>query len=101
MAKTKQRDIVIDPHFFVPPGVVDVRQEAEGNAEFFYDTSTQAAPSGIPSTTTADIPSLPASYSIFEQRVRISADGTSVVDVTLDFPDTTGVYSIDVQVTKA
>jgi hypothetical protein len=43
---------------------------------------------------------MPTSFTVYEQRVRISPSGTAVVDVTLDFPDISGVASVDVRVTK-
>jgi len=100
MATSRNRDVVLDPHFFVPSGVVDVRQQSDENNEYLYDVSTLAEEGPVLDTPQSVIPMPPTSYEITEQRVRISSDGRAVVDVYIDFPDIEGINTIDVRVTK-
>lgn len=101
MAVDSNAQVIIDGRFFVPKGVVDVRQaNSESDSDAYqYVADVMVDPTPDPSTAIAPMP--PTSYSIVEQRVRISSDGSAVVDVTLDFPDVAGVESIDVRITKA
>lgn len=100
MATDRIRDIEIDPRFFCPPGVIDVRQANKENGEFYYDEETLAVEGPVLEYPESVLPMPPSSYEIVEQRVRIAPDGRAVVDVTVEFPDIAGVYSIDVRVTK-
>lgn len=97
MAQTRNREIVVDPRFSVPPGVVDVRQENSENGEFNYTQEDQAQDGLIITTPGASVP-IPSSFTIVSQRVRISPGGQQVIDVEIDFPDYP--YSIDVRTTK-
>lgn len=99
MATNRDRDIEIDPRFFVPPGVVDVRQQNRENGEYYYDEDTLAVEGPVLEYPEAVLPMPPSSYEIVDQRVRIAPDGRAVVDVTVEFPDVQGIYSIDVRVT--
>lgn len=105
MAKETDKQIIIDEHFFVPQGVIDVRHASEEEGSTFYSSPDDvAAPDVyIPDATSEEVPVLmpPTSFSVYEQRVRIASDGRAVVDVVLDFPDMYGAKSIDVRVTKA
>jgi len=100
MATSRDRDVVLDPHFFVPSGVVDVRQQNNENAEYLYDDSILAEEGPTLETPTSVIPMPPTSYQIASQRVRIASDGRAVVDVYIEFPDVDGIETIDVAVTK-
>jgi hypothetical protein len=99
MASTLRRDIEIDPLFHVPPNVIDVRQQNKESGDKYYDTSTQAV-DPIISTPTSTIPMPPSSFQVIDQVVRISPDGSSVVDITLEFPDLPSITGIEVHVTK-
>jgi hypothetical protein len=103
MAIQENTQTIIDRHFFVPVGVVDVRQQNDADSEFSYSTADTAQDNNQPilQKPTDTIPMPPTSYQILGQRVRISADGTAVVDVTLEFPDIAGIDHIDVRVTKS
>lgn len=101
MATDPDKDIEIDPRFFIPPGLIDVRQSNKQNSEYIYDDSTRAVEGPILETPTSVVPIAPTSYSIVSQRVRTSSDGRAVVDVLVEFPDIPGVQSIDIQITKA
>jgi len=100
MATSRVRDVVIDPRFFVPPGVVDVRHQNNEDAEVLYDASTLAQEGPVLQSPASVIPMPPTSYTIVDQRVRIASDGRAIVDAIVDFPDVDGVISIDVRVTK-
>jgi hypothetical protein len=99
MATDRDRDIEIDPHFFVPPGVVDVRHENKENGEFFYEEDTRASDGPTIAYPEAVLPMPPSNYKIVNQTVRISPGGRAAVDVIIEFPDVQGIYSIDVRVT--
>lgn len=100
MAKSRDRDIELNPHFAVPPGVVDVRQENKENQDFIYTQhpDTIAVDGPVLQSPDATIPNAPSGYTIVSQTVRVGADGKSVTDVLLEFPDI-GPYEIDVAVT--
>jgi hypothetical protein len=101
MAKETSKQIILDNDFFVPPGLVDVRAAGKEDGEFYYDAATQAVEGPTLETPVSKIPMPPSSYEVVEQHVRISSDGRAVVDVMVEFPDISGVESIDVRVTKA
>lgn len=96
--------VIIDRHFFVPVGAVDIRQQNDTDTEnSSYITNADVAQDNNQptlATPTATVPMPPTSYQIVDQRVRISADGTAVVDVTLEFPDIPGIDHLDVRITK-
>jgi hypothetical protein len=100
MAYQSNQPINIDPNFFVPPGLVDARQQNKEDGEFYYTPADVAQETPILDIPTATIPMPPTSYEIIEQHVRHSPDGTAVVDLTIAFPDIPGVASIDVRITK-
>jgi hypothetical protein len=102
MAYQGNQPINIDPNFFVPPGVVDARQANKENGEFFYAPGDVASAGDAPilDIPQATIPMPPTSYEIVAQHVRHSPDGSTVVDVTIEFPEIPGVASIDVRITK-
>lgn len=100
MGKTRVRSVEIDEHFFVPTGVVDVRQEGEDNGEFNYGPQDTAIGAPVLETPDAIVPMPLDGMKIIEQRVRIASDGSSVVDITFEFPDVAGVQSIEMSYTK-
>lgn len=93
---------IIDSHFFVPVGAVDIRQQNVTDYQYTYTPADTADDNNQPilQTPTSAVPAPPTSFSIVSQRVRISADGTAVVDVTLQFPDIPGIDHLDVRITK-
>lgn len=99
MAIQRTREIEIDPMFHVPVNVVDVRQQNKVDGQFSYAAGDVAEGPTV-ATPTSLVPMVPTTFSIVDQAVRISADGSSVVDVTVEFPDVTGISAVDVQVTK-
>lgn len=100
MATNRDRDIEIDPRFFVPPGVHDIRQENKQNSEYSYDYQTQAVDGPVLEFPDSVVPMPSGNYQIVEQRVRMTTDGRLVVDVIVDFPDVADIYSVEVSVTK-
>lgn len=102
MAKEIDKQIVLDNRFFVPPGVIDVRQAGAEEGDSYYGDPADVAVEGpVLDNPVSIVPMPPTSYEIASQRVRISSDGRAVVDVFLEFPDLTGVETIDVRITKA
>jgi hypothetical protein len=105
MAKGLNEEIVIDKHFYVPPFVVDVRREGEEDARYDYNPNGGGTASpgdeGTMNPGTGVVLVPPTSYTIVDQTVRIASDGRAVVDVTIEFPDVSGIQSIDVRVTKS
>lgn len=104
---TNRRDIELSPRFLVPPAVIDIRQDNDEDSYAVYtgaegDIVTPNENAGpVLDYPESSIPQAPSTYRIVEQTVRISADGSTVVDVLLEFPDNLGVYDIDVRVTPA
>lgn len=101
MAKEVDKQLILDNRFFVPPGVIDVRQAGEEDGEGYYDPIDLMVEGPILETPVSVVPMPPTSYEIVEQRVRITSDGRAVVDVTVEFPSVDGVETIDVRITKA
>lgn len=113
----KTPEIVLNPVFFLPPGVVDVRAG---------DTSDPSEEDGITYDDVIDVddvivtdddgfdPDLPTEsdgegaemlptpqwMNIIDQQVRIAPDGRAVVDVTIELEDVSGATEYDIRVTK-
>jgi hypothetical protein len=103
MAKALDNVTYIDKRFYNPPFVIDVR--SAGEEDSFGDYAAGGGGGGepapdLPGTGEGKVISPPTSYTIINQTVRISADGSSVVDVTMEFPDATGIVAVDVRITK-
>lgn len=104
MAKSSDEDILLDPRFYVPPFVIDVRQEGERDGGMDYRPGDIADPG--PTITTpgngggTNIPMPPTTISVVSETVRITSDGRTVVDLVLEFPDVQGIEQIDVGMTK-
>jgi len=116
----KAPEIVLDPTFFLPPDVVDVRV---GN------TSDPAEEDGVTYDDIVDVddvivsdddlanpgPEVPVDddgegaellptpqwMNIIDQQVRIAPDGRAVVDVVIELEDITGATEYDVRMTKS
>jgi hypothetical protein len=106
--------VSIDPNFFLPPNVVDMRYvDIEGE-----DTSTQRDDDGeivgtnyddvaiydfeqFPTTDSASsLLSPPDTVTFVSQTVRVAADGKFVVDLIIDVEDVPGVVRYDVSLSK-
>jgi len=97
---TNRREILLDEFFSVPPGVVDVRQEAAEDREYLYTPETQPVDVPTIESPTSTIPSPPTSYRIISQTIRTGEDKTKVVDVILVFPEVDGVFDINIRAIK-
>jgi len=98
----RNRDIELDPRLFVPPNVIDVRQENKELYDYVYVNAPEVIADEGPTleSPNSPIPNAPTTYSIKSQTIRNTPDGRAVVDLVLEFPDI-GVYSVDVKVTPA
>lgn len=94
-----KRDVIIDPRFATPPGVVDVRNQNKEDVSFAYDESTAADEGSIIDSSEYLVP-LITNFTIVEQMIRMTSDGRSVVDVVIDFPDLDGVSDLNVRIAK-
>lgn len=101
MAKEIDKQISLDSHFYVPPGVIDVRPgQVDDDGQGNYDNPQDIAVEGPVAPEPDSPPMPPTSFQIVEQRVRIASDGHAVVDVLIEVPDVAGVDNIDVRVSK-
>jgi hypothetical protein len=107
-------DVVIDPTFFLPPDVIDMRAGYEddiedGDADVSYDDILDVddlddvSPTDEPVVddqpdNSGSLPT-PNNFSVVEQHVRIAPDGKAVVDVVIEFVDG-GQFEYDIRVTK-
>lgn len=110
--------VTIDPNFFLPPNVVDMRY---ANQEDASDSVTTRSPdtgeivsvdydvidySDTGETDATDeepvntLLSPPDYVTVVSQQVRVTSDGRFVVDVILDVEDINGVVQYDVRLTK-
>ena len=101
---------VLDPNFFLPPNVVDLRYLNDNDTDGLYpdddlvdDTESD---SGLPadgdSTVSDPTASLlpPANITIVSQTVRPVSGGNYVVDVVIDVEDVPGITSYETRLSK-
>lgn len=119
----KTPEVVLNPVFFVPPDVVDIRVadtsdpvEEDGVT---YDDVIDADDALVDGSDMddggiSDTPSVPTDgdgeggetlptpqwMTIIDQQVRIAPDGKAVVDVVIELEDVTGATEYDVRITK-
>lgn len=110
----KKPDVVINPNFFLPPGVVDARypNEIEVTTEEVDDVvdadDVLDADSDVildePEETGEDNDPVvlypPDTVIVVSQEMRFDETGRQVVDVILEVPDTEDSIQIDVRMTK-
>lgn len=105
-----QTGYVIDPNFFKPPNVIDLRYLDTG-VEGEQDTTpyTEAADDVYPVDTlppdsdvgaTIGIP-IPDGVTLISQTVRSVPGGGYLLDIVIDIPDIPGVDGFEVSVAKA
>ncbi|AXH67418.1 hypothetical protein SEA_WOFFORD_63 [Streptomyces phage Wofford] len=113
----KKPDVVIDPNFFLPPGVVDARYPSEIEVDqgeidevidvddvLEVDLEDEQAEIDEPEETGEDnetdklLP--PDTAIVVSQTVRTGENGQQVVDVVLEVPDVDESIQIDVRMTK-
>lgn len=119
----KAPEVILNPAFFLPPDVVDVRvadtSEPTEDDGVTYDDVIDAddvivdgseVDSGISDTPNiptdddgegAEMLPTPQWMNIIDQQVRIAPDGKAVVDVVIELEDVTGAAEYDVRITKA
>lgn len=115
MANKQEKDILIDPRFEFPRGIIGVEYSKPREEEEFSQTSyslemlDDETINGEPVGSDSDQPSsappsfslkAPSSFSVVEQKVRISPGGTTVVDVVIEIDDIEGVKEYDTRTTK-
>jgi hypothetical protein len=111
----KTPEVVLNPQFFLPPDVIDMRSgyqdiiqednvtyddaiiDADNQSQSDYgvdngESGTNESAESIPS---------PQWMNIIDQQVRISTDGKAIVDVTVEFEDISGSSEYDIRVTKS
>lgn len=107
-------EVQIDPRFSFPDDVVDlhITHYDEEQPESYDDNDNSSLTEvtldqTIPSSDVLDEPdnastslSAPQTLTIISQTVRISPDGTSVVDVVIEVEDVPGAESYELRVTK-
>ena len=108
MAKLRKREIIIDPRFPVPPGVIDVRHQNEADASaYYYSEGQEGSGEGdlvaveLPTLESpqSQIPNAPLTYTIVSQTVKQAEDGTTTVDVVIEFPET-NIFDVEVAYSK-
>lgn len=99
-------DAVIDPNFFLPPGVIDMRYSTEQDVSSEDDYTSDeevdvtVVEVGVTDNSQADTLTPPDNITIISQTVKISPDGHEVVDVVLEVDDIPGVTSYEVRLAK-
>lgn len=118
----KTPEVVLNPVFFLPPDVIDVRvgdtSEPTEDDGVTYDDVVEADDvivDGSDDDSVVDTPNVPIDddgegaealptpqwMQIIDQQVRIAPDGKAVVDVVIELEDITGATEYDIRMTKA
>ncbi|AXH66571.1 hypothetical protein SEA_SPILLED_65 [Streptomyces phage Spilled] len=112
----KKPDVIIDPNFFLPPGVVDARypDEIEVDQEETTDVIDTDDVIDVDSDTLSEVDEPeetgednetsvllpPDTVIVVSQTIRVGENGQQVVDVVLEVPDVDESIQIDVRMTK-
>ena len=104
------KDVVINPDFFLPPNVLDLRYlntAEDGDSSSADSTADLTLPldevvDDVPVGNDGSSPDLPIpdGITIVSQTVRSPAGGGYVIDVIIDIPDIPGVDGFEVSVAK-
>lgn len=106
----KKPEIVVNPNFFLPPGVVDAREMDEEEFNLGGTKGDSGKSYGDGSAPPVDIidagpPGVgllpPFGIDILSQEVRTTASGAQVVDVIIEFADIAGATGYDLRIGKA
>jgi hypothetical protein len=111
----KKPDVVIDPNFFLPPGVVDARYpneteitteeiSLEVDADEILDIEASEEDMLEPDESGDNDVSIlqpPDNVVVVSQTTRFDANGRQVVDVVLEVLDVDESIQVDVRMTKA
>ncbi len=112
-------EVVLNPVFFIPPDVVDIRvadttDPSEEN-DITYDdiidaddvlSDTDLATNSGPESFAdedgegGEVLPTPQWMTIIDQQVRIAPDGKAVIDVVIELEDVSGTTEYDVRITK-
>ncbi|AVD99239.1 hypothetical protein SEA_BILLNYE_37 [Streptomyces phage BillNye] len=100
----KTPEVVINPAFFLPPDVIDMRsgytdivEEDDVSVDEVYDADDPSPDTNGDNEENGL--AAPENFSVVEQVVRIGPDGNAVVDVIIEFDDE-GHNEYDIRVTK-
>lgn len=115
----KTEPVILNPVFFMPPDVIDVRagfadeieEESTADIDIIVDSGEVIDPDRpAPDATIPEdeIPDLdipeslptPEEINVISQTVRIAPDGKAVVDVVIEIVDSEGTTEYDIRVTK-
>lgn len=98
----KTPEVVINPQFFLPPDVIDMRSGYVDQFEEADVSVDEESDADAPLNDDAESNGLdaPENFSVVDQIVRIGPDGNAVVDVIIEFDDD-GHNEYDIRVTKA
>jgi hypothetical protein len=112
----KREESLINPIFFVPPDVIDVRpgvreqdyyEDPTAFDEFVIDDLNTINDAGNNNNIddgledSEDFIQVPEYVRIVEQQIRFAPDGTAVVDVIIEIDEVASATEYDVRVTKA
>jgi hypothetical protein len=93
--------VYIDPHFFKPPNVVDLRDTVDEGDSFGGVTEGETLDGGgTTGGVFGGLPVAPSTFEIVEQLVRQPAGGQSVIDLVIEVPDQMGVIRYEVRLSK-
>lgn len=94
-------DKYIDPRHFMPPYVVDLRNEPEPNDFYTAEDFLLNEQFVLPEETVGDenqVPlEVPTSFDVVAQYVRPQKDGTFLVDVEIELPDVENATDFDIR----
>lgn len=109
-------EVYIDPQFFLPPNVLDIRYVETDNLvdedESDDLTETESSTDTIIENSSGDVTwvdytpeehselPIPDGLTFVSQTVKAAAGGGYLVDIVVDIPDLPGVETFDVAVTK-
>lgn len=114
----KKPAVVIDPNFFVPPNVIDIRYKNETDfngteinsparyttpeSEGEFDNLVEGDEIGydFPVEPVDDSLPVPSNITVISQSPHLGPGGAVLVDLVIDIPDMPGVTDVDVRVTR-
>ena len=106
-----KQPVVLDPNFFSPPGVVDVRYINDNETDGLYtddseDTVVDGSDSESPDDLIVNNPvsiglQPPSNVTVVSQTVKVATDGRFVVDVVIDVEDMPGVNNYETRLSKS
>jgi hypothetical protein len=103
-----KQPVVLDPNFFLPPGVVDVRHVNDTETDGLYsdESDDTIAEGDVESPVDSvvdgnnDVLQPPGEITIVSQTVKVADDGKFAVDVVIDVEEIPGVTNYETRLTK-